>query len=339
MMWGKYTAIVTILFLIFGMMITKCSANVLPASDDAADGGLLPDRLSFSQWLQSNRSIFLKAETINVTLDQEKAHVNALYILKNEAVNETSLDIALPFSRTPSNVQLMIDGKEKTYSWNEIKEIIVPHTYPATDSVHSINDPKESIGFSLSFNGSEEKRVHVMYQREYTITDGLYDHKIVSEFRYIIGTSRWWKYPLESAHFEFWVLKRTFDKGTVVVLGNQMISPSDIPFFINSTTKDYVGLSVDYRNWMPVDQDFLVLYWERAKPFFDTRLGTLVQLGGVFISCTIGLIGSIWVTKRFKDHTRVKYVSIPAIILFLLLTLWFLLLTAIYVFFIGIFHS
>jgi hypothetical protein len=338
-MWGKKTTITSIILIIFATTIcSQCSANVLPAPDDVADGGLLPDRISFSQWLQSNRSIFLKAETINVTLDQEKAHVNALYILKNEATNETSLDIALPFSRTPSNVKLMIDGKEKTYTWKEIKEVEVPHTYPAIDSVHSIHDPKESIGFSLSFNGSEEKRVHITYQREYQITEGLYDHKIVSEFRYIIGTSRWWKYPLQSAHFEFWVLKKTFDKGTVVVLGNQMISPSDIPFFINSTTKDYVCLSVDYKNWMPVD-DFLVLYWEKAKPFFETRLGVLVQFGGAFIFSTIGLIGSSWITKRYKDHNRVKYISIPFIILFLLLTISFLLLTLLYVFLILFFFN
>ncbi|MFX1249334.1 MAG: hypothetical protein ACFFBQ_18230 [Promethearchaeota archaeon] len=309
------------------MVITHGLANPIPSTGDEADeagGGCLPEDLS--TWIDSDRLIFLKSEIVNVTLDQTKAKVNALYVFKNEATNDTILNIKLPFSRKPSNFQLLVDGEKIPFSRIEEETITVPNKYPSLRSTHTIWDPNYVISFSLSFEGLEKKQVRVFYDREYTISESLYDHKIVSEFRYIIGTSRWWKYPLESAHFEFWILKKIFDRGVVLTMTDGDVSASDMPFFfVNSSTKDTVCLSVHYKDWMPINHDYLVFYWEKNRPFLQTGAGLLFFYSSIILVFVFIVTGSILLQKRFSNHKLIsksaKLVSYPLIIFFGLLAL------------------
>ncbi|MHA2247649.1 MAG: hypothetical protein ACXADY_22055 [Candidatus Hodarchaeales archaeon] len=321
---GKRFLCVMVFVTLEMVLFLPCGANPLPSTTDFdSEANPLPE--NWEEYTTSNMSIFLKAETINVTFTEDKASMRALYILKNEASNETSLDILLPFVERPSNVELMVSGEPWNYSWIETR-IFVPNRIDSTWTHDILSD--ESIHFSLTFDGYEEKEVVVLYTRKYLIAETRYDNKVVYEFRYIIGTARWWKYPLETACFEFWIQKEAFDKR--VIYTSTHFSHLNLPsYFTNSTKKGFIGLSVEYHNWIPVKDDYLVVYWEKAKPFFSTPFGKFLVFGGLFLGCSFVFLGFSVLPTSDEKITRIQFLLLPIeVVLFLLLFLLFLISSA-----------
>ncbi|MHA2244887.1 MAG: hypothetical protein ACXADY_07945 [Candidatus Hodarchaeales archaeon] len=305
-----------------GMTVAnQCVANPLPHPEDIfPTGSIIPE-----DWIDfyfSSKSIFLKAEDINVTINENYASVRAIYVLKNNISNTTNLPVILPFSLRPSVIELMVNGEEWAYSWIDTDNIQVPNTYPNFTKRHSIVHVEESMQFSMIFDSFEEKEVFITYTREYHRIEMNSEDKINYRFRYIIGTARCWKYPIESAHFEFWIKNTIFDEGYITQY--TQFSPQDehTDFPPNSTQNGFVSLVVNYNNWMP-EYDFLVLSWYKTKPFFSTLFGFFSS--GLFIMCGLVLIGSTVFLFHYKKVFKLRRFVLPLeVVVFLLIFVLYL---------------
>jgi len=236
--------LVSLLFIILFVQCDIAPGNIVPV--DSNYGGFpVPSNYEVNH---PAIPVFFKQESINVTFDSSKAHINAFYTLENNKSIAIDMGIALPFlNESEKDIEsLSVQEKELDYIWLDEKEI--------TDIPFFRNSGKyfHVIAFNLSFTAYEEKTIHIQYSREYNIYNNTTGLKKETHYgySYLVGTARAWNRPLESASFEFWVPKRLSDH---IPKNHRNMSVRETP--------NYYILSVKYENWLLSDNYETIGVW------------------------------------------------------------------------------
>lgn len=271
--------LVMLLFILLFIQCDIAAGNIVPV--DGNYGGFpVPAN---SEPIYPTIPVFFKQESINVTFDSSKAHVNAFYTLKNNKSTAIDMGIALPFCNNSETyiMSLSLQEKEIDYNWLDETEINVIHILRHSN-YHAIT-------FNLSFTAYEEKTIHIQYSRECNIYDSMDGLKKKTHYgyRYLVGTARAWNHPLESASFEFWIPKSLCDQ---INTGYRKMSVRE--------TSDYRIVSVKYENWLPSSDNVMVSVWW-TQTVVDWAW-VFLFLFGLIPSCSAIIAILVIVRKRRK---------------------------------------
>lgn len=291
-----------IILIIFGFIWhpRTVTSNPLPAFWDLQpEGSPFPVNSTQIFWNQTFPA-YLKSEIINVTFYPDLATINANYTFENLSPNTTTLQILLPFANIPTNISLTRAGENITHI--ELYEI--PYSDHSTDDslmipinlstmhVTSIQIA-DVIQFQLTFTGLEEITLSTTYQREYAYRTNHPDESkyYYNEFRYIIGSTRWWNHTLDSAYFEFRIKNEEYETGEIngIDFNNKQ---TEVDSQVIHTT-DFMVLSAAFTDWLP-DGLYLKIHWLTKKA------GGIVSYPGFIV-----LISSIWISL-WKKGRKIK---------------------------------
>ena len=204
------------------------------------------------------------SEIINVTFFPNIAQINATYTFKNSSPNETQLSILLPFGNIPTNISLTRSGVNVSYIEQDHDELDIPLD-TSFSSVTSIS-PDHMIQFQLSFMGGELITISTVYERQYSFRSKYYlKGYYYNEFRYIIGTTRWWNHTVDNAHFEFRIKQEEYDTGGINTSGYFSPYGGLTTNFQLTTEAEFYVLSTTYTNWLPEEDIFLIVSWKKKR--------------------------------------------------------------------------
>jgi hypothetical protein len=260
-----------VLFIIFleGCLIIPL-VNTNPISVDLFSSGQIAP--------MDGGAIYFRSEEVNISISDEVA-ISAKYFLKNSENSAANITVALPFSGSPSNLSLFIQGIQPEYVWTELS---INYT-----SGHNYTDP--AIAFNLSFTPNEEIMIEANYKRGYS------QYSDLKCYAYITQTGRYWGMPIEYAVFELRI-----DLALIHVL--------EVNGFENHTsTIDYLNgeivLFKEFYNWTPIDNIAVILDFTNTPSIPGFQINVIicgVLLGLVLLRHT----SNPKIHKILKEPTR-----------------------------------
>lgn len=251
----------------YSMSYSLVSCNPLPAYWDTSPEGI-PLPVDYEDLLKTcNNTVYLYSESLNVSFSYDVAKINASYTFKNLSPNNTQLQIGLPFVDVPRNLQITILKENISY-----KELIPSYgiDIPVNSSLEAIKSitPRDLAAFELAFEGYEEITIDVRYERSYAYQTNYPRKKFFyyNEFRYIIGSARWWNHTIKHAYFEFRIDLTEFDSGGVN--STSFLEAGSISAEFNDIkTSESIIFTRTYIDWLPNDEVYFKVYWLSEKPF------------------------------------------------------------------------
>jgi hypothetical protein len=250
-------------------------------------------------------TVYLQAEILNVTFSNDIARVNATYTFKNYANSSIELLVLLPFANIPSNIHITRNGLNISFEQSdEYKHgIDIPSSLnlkPPDIHLTTLHTD-EMIQFPLMFSGGENITVSISYNRKYLFRYKYFERNYYNEFRYIIGSTRWWNHTIDKAHFEFWIPKNEFHIGgmnTTIEYKRDSLEAK----YTQEISGDFLVLSTVYNDWLPEEDVYLIVYWEKAKSFFEIYTSEIYLAIFLFIlpiTCSIGAISLYKIDRSF----------------------------------------
>ncbi len=243
----KRLFIITLVITTFNNMVFfPLNGNPVPIGVQITDD----DHGGFPLISNNTSSVYFKQEIINVTIGSSKAYIQADYTFMNNDSTPVNMSVGLPFTnyydplKRPENIILTQNQKNLPYVWCE---------FPYNSTDYNFN----AIMFNLTFNANEEITVHVQYSRNYFIS-----RKYGCEYRYLVGTAKSWDHSIESAIFEFRILKRICNQ----IFSSIGRSSESYSHEIRENSHYYI-VSIYFQNWIPnTDFSSVGVRWERSYP-------------------------------------------------------------------------
>jgi hypothetical protein len=287
--------------MLFGIILQGevVTTNPLPDPRDwTYESGPIPANYT-KIWWNLTTPVFLKSEIINVTFSGNIAKVNATYTFKNSSPNATQLQILLPFENFPTKINLTHAGVNLSYTEQKHDGLIIPYntSFHGPFGVEE-HHPDHMIQFQLSFSGEDEITISATYERSYSFHAEYHTNNyFYNEFKYIIGTTRWWNHIVDSAHFEFRIKKGEFEKGGINTTDYDSRYGGGLSTSYQlSNESDFYILSTTFTDWLPEKDVFLFVYWMKKRIEQETHFPTFS-----FFLCIV-LIASL--KRRTGDYSK-----------------------------------
>jgi hypothetical protein len=258
------------------------TANPLPSFEDG-DVGSSPIPANYTQiFWNVTTPVYLQSEIMNVTFLQDIALINATYTFKNASPNATQLLIILPFYKIPTNINLTRSGQNVSYIERDDHDLKVPVDTSLTGVIGVW--PDHVIQFQLSFMGGEQITLSTTYERQFSFRNKYkINNYYYNEFRYIIGTTRWWNHKIDNAHFEFRIKGNEYDKGGINSSNDFSYPRGSQTNYQLTNEPEFFVLSTTYTDWIPEEDVFLIVYWMKRRsgsiisfPAFSFFLGIVL---------------------------------------------------------------